>query len=84
MKVLVRLHGYIASECGVDSLELDGLRGDECVKDILAMVRRRLKSPEDELGSLEPLVTINFLIASPNAKLKEGDVVDILPPAVGG
>lgn len=87
MRILVRIHGYLASTTGLDSVEIDTLEGSETVEDVLRIlagkVRRGSEAADDQM-LLQALVTVNYRVATLRTKLKDGDVVDVLPPAIGG
>lgn len=87
MRILVRIHGYLASSTGLDSVEIDTLQGNETVEDVLRILagkgRRGSEAADDQMLQ-QALVTVNCRIATLKTRLRDGDVVDVLPPAIGG
>jgi len=91
MKVFVKIHGYLESYFAESAFEIGDLHEGATVGDLLKAVWKRYARPGTDLPSLEEeamqqevLVAVNSRLASPGRGLKDGDAVDLLPPAVGG
>jgi molybdopterin converting factor small subunit len=76
-----RLFGRYADALGVEALDLD-LAPDASTRDAVAALRSQLENAE--LIPERPLVAINQRHALPDARLRDGDELAILPPLAGG
>ena len=89
MKVLVRLFGFLALKHGgqIDIVLKDGLSWGETVEQIfqtlhLGHITIRKGKPIETPGYL--LIFLNGKERIPETLLKEGDIISIYPPVVGG
>ena len=76
MKVRVRLFAVLRERAGRDELELELPEG-ACVGDALAQVR-------DLAGAMPVVMAVNRDYADPDAPLRPGDEIALIPPVSGG
>ncbi|HHV78562.1 MAG TPA: hypothetical protein GXX40_02945 [Firmicutes bacterium] len=81
MKVSVRVHGYLEDKFRENAFEINGLRQGTTLRELVAgsWSGYGLSALPDQC-----IITVNYRIAQLDQTLKDGDVLDILPPAVGG
>ncbi|MEM4971118.1 MAG: MoaD family protein [Sulfolobales archaeon] len=81
----IRLYAVLRDLYGVDKDIIEIPEGST-VRDLLKILSKRSKALEDFMEKrLSSIITlVNGLYAPQDQKLREGDVVDLLPPASGG
>lgn len=83
MKVLVRLYAGVKERAGRATLEVEvGEGGGGRASDLLAAVARALPAIAEQLPYCRLAAADAFL--SPDAPLREGMPVDLIPPVSGG
>jgi MoaD family protein len=85
LKVSIRLYAVLRDLYGVDKDTIEVPEGST-IKDLLEILGRKSKALEDFMEKrLSSIITlVNGLYAPQDQKLRDGDVVDLLPPASGG
>ena len=85
MMVTVTLFGLVRLDSGVKQLELEAATVRELYPKLLVELSRR--SPDSSLA-LKDLkacaVAVNECPAKPGTKLRDGDIVYLIPPIAGG
>ena len=81
MKIIVKLFGRYKDKIGKKEIEIEMKEGDTIwdVIDVLIKKNPILKKDKDFV-----MVSHNNVYATPETKIKNGDVITISPPIVGG
>jgi molybdopterin converting factor subunit 1 len=80
--IIVKLFAVLKDKAGTGKIELPGRT--ETVSDLLRQVSQELPVLSDILTSCAVIVSVNQEFAKPDALIKDGDEVALMPPFSGG
>ena len=85
MMVTVKLFGLLRLDSGVKQLELEAATVQELYPRLLVELSRRSPARALTLKDLKACaVAVNECPAKPGTKLRDGDIVYLIPPIAGG
>ncbi len=85
MSVKVRLFGLLRLDTGIRELELEAGSVRELYPKLAEELRRRDENcPLKEKDLRGCVVSVNDRLSKPGTRLKDGDVVCLIPPVAGG
>lgn len=82
MRVRVEFYGRLKRAAGAETREVELAGGAPTVGDLLERLRGRELAGADGLDSV--VAAVGDEVAAPGRRLRDGDVVGLLPPVSGG
>ena len=83
--IKVKLFGVLRLDTGIKELEMDAQRVSDVYPRILEEIRRRDPDSAVTLKEIRGcLVAVNSVAAKDGARLRDGDVVSLVPASAGG